>query len=47
MGETRTQQHPRGYSGSLSLQGKYAAPLYVPLCEECHGQMRLSDSLPG
>jgi len=28
-------------------QDKQAAPVSVPLCEQCHGQMRLSNSFPG
>jgi len=35
------------YVGSLRLQEKQAAPVSVPLCEQCHGQMRLSNSCPG
>jgi len=29
------------------VQDKQAAPVSVPLCEQCHGQMRLSNSFPG
>jgi len=32
---------------SLRWQDKQASPVSVPLCEQCHGQMRLSNSLPG
>jgi len=35
------------YVGSLREQDKQAAPVSVPLCEQCHGQMRLSKSFPG
>jgi len=31
----------------LRGQDKQAAPVSVPLCEQCHGQMRLSNSFPG
>jgi len=31
----------------LSWQDKQAAPVSVPLCEQCHGQIRLSNSFPG
>jgi len=31
----------------LKLQDKQTAPVSVPLCEQCHGQMRLSNSFPG
>jgi len=31
----------------LKGQDKKAAPVSVPLCEQCHGQMRLSNSFPG
>ena len=33
----------------LKFEGedKQAAPVSVPLCEQCHGQMRLSNSFPG
>jgi len=30
----------------LKWQDKQAAPVYVHLCEQCHGQMRLSNSFP-
>ena len=35
------------YVVSLSWQDKQAAPVSVPLCEQCHGQMSLSNSFPG
>ena len=38
---------PQIYFGRLCLQDKQVAPLYVPLREQCHGQMRLSNSFPG
>ena len=38
---------PQSYVSSLSGQDKQAAPVSVPLCEQCHGQMRLSNSFPG
>jgi len=34
------------YVSSLRVQDKQAAPVSVPLCEQCHGQMRLSNSFP-
>jgi len=34
-------------TGSLRWQEKQAAPVSVPLCEQCHGQMRLSKRFPG
>jgi len=37
---------PQSYVGSLRWQEKQAAPLSVPLCEQCHGQMRLSYTFP-
>ena len=36
-----------GYVGSLRRQDKQAAQVSVPLCKQCHGQMRLSNSFPG
>jgi len=30
----------------LRGQDKQASPVSVPLCEQCHGQMRLSNSIP-
>jgi len=36
-----------GYVWRLMWQDKHAAPVYVPLYEQCHGQMRLSNSFPG
>jgi len=38
---------PLRYVGSLQWQEKEAAPVSVPLCEQCHGQMRLNKSIPG
>jgi len=38
---------PQRYVGHLRLQDKQAAPLSLPLCEQCHGQMRLSNSFLG
>jgi len=38
---------PQSYVWSLSWQDKQAAPVSVPLCEQCHGQMRLRNSFPG
>jgi len=38
---------PQNYILSLRWQDKQAAPVSVPLCEQCHGQMRLSNSFPG
>jgi len=35
------------YISSLRVQEKQAAPVSEPLCEQCHGQMRLSNSFPG
>jgi len=35
------------YVGSLRCQDKQAALVSVALCEQCHGQMRLSNSFPG
>jgi len=35
------------YVSSLRWQEKQEAPVSVPLCEQCHGQMRLSNSFPG
>jgi len=35
------------YISSLRSQNKQAAPVSVPLCKQCHGQMRLSNSFPG
>jgi len=32
---------PKSYVGILRWQDKHAAPVSVPLCEQCHGQMRL------
>jgi len=32
---------PQIYVSSLRWQDKKAAPVSVPLCEQCHGQMRL------
>jgi len=37
----------QSYTGSLRWQDKQAAPVPVRLCEQCHGQMRLSNSFPG
>jgi len=34
------------YVSSLRGQDKQAAPVSVPLCEQCHGQMRLSNRFP-
>ena len=34
------------YVSSWRVQDKQAAPVSVPLCEQCHGQMRLSNSFP-
>ena len=31
----------------FQVQEKQAAPVSMPLCEQCHGQMRLSNSFPG
>ena len=39
--------YPKKYFGSFCWQEKQAAPVSVPLCEQCHGQMRLSKSFPG
>ena len=44
--ETRGTDHLR-YFRSLRWQDKQAAPVSVPLCEQCHGQMRLRNSFPG
>jgi len=38
---------PQSYISSLRWQDKQAALVSVPLCEQCHGQMRLSNSFPG
>jgi len=38
---------PQRYSKSVRWQNKEAAPVSVPPCEQCHGQMRLSNSFPG
>jgi len=38
---------PQSYVGSLRCQDKQAAPVSVPLCQQCHGQIRLSNSFPG
>jgi len=35
------------YVWSLRGQDKQAAPVSVPPCEQCHGQMKLSNSFPG
>jgi len=35
------------YVSCLRWQDKQAAPVSVPLCEQCHGQMRRSNSFPG
>jgi len=35
------------YIGSLSWQDKQAVAVSVPLCEQCHGQLRMSNSFPG
>ena len=37
----------RIYFSSLRWQDKQAAPVSVPLCKQCHGQMRLRNSFPG
>jgi len=37
----------QGYVSSLRWQDKQAAPVSVALCEQCHGQIRLSNSFPG
>jgi len=37
----------QSYVWSLRGQDKHAAPVSVPVCEQCHGQMRLSNSFPG
>jgi len=34
------------YVWSLMGQDKQAAPVSVPLCKQCHAQMRLSNSFP-
>jgi len=39
--------NPLIYVRSLKWQDKQAAPVSVPLCEQCHRQMRLSKSFPG
>ena len=38
---------PQLYVSSLKGQDKQAAPVSVPLCEQCHAQMRLSNIFPG
>ena len=38
---------PLRYVGILRWQDKQAAPVSVPLCEQCHGHMRLSNSFSG
>ena len=35
------------YIETLRCQDKQAAPVSVSLCEQCHGQMRLSNSFSG
>jgi len=35
------------YVRSLEGEDKEAAPVSVPLCEQCHVQMTLSNSFPG
>jgi len=44
--EAPWHEHPKK---RLKVEGqdKQAAPVSVPLCEQCHGQMRLSNSFPG
>ena len=31
----------------FKVEDKQAAPVSVPLCEQCHGQVRLNNSFPG
>jgi len=38
---------PKTYVGCLRCVDKQAAPVSVPLCEQYHMQMRLSNSFPG
>jgi len=38
---------PLRYTENLSWQDKQEAPVPMPLCEQCHGQMMLSKSFPG
>ena len=38
---------PQRYVSSLRWQDKQAASVSVPLCEQCHWQIRLSNSFPG
>jgi len=46
--QTHSREPPSpSYVSSLSWQDKQATPVSVPLCEQCHGQMRRSNSFPG
>jgi len=36
-----------GYVWSFKWQHKQEDPVSLPLCEQCHEQMRLSNSFPG
>jgi len=38
---------PLRYVSSLRWKDKQEPPVSVPLCEQCHGQLRLSNSFPG
>ena len=38
---------PISYVSSLRWQDKEAVPVSVPLCKQCRGQIRLSNSFPG
>jgi len=38
---------PKTYDGCLRCIDKQAAPVSVPLCEQRHGQMRLSNTFTG
>jgi len=42
-----TVMYLKKYFGSMSWQDKQATPVSVPLCEQCPGQMRLSNSFLG
>jgi len=39
--------NPLIYGASFRWQDKQAAAVSVPLCEQCHGQMRMINSFPG